>query len=153
MGGLNSACSLPVRYHRARPPIRRCTKREIVQTSCLMFGAGETWNAINLKTRELARCSSLHCTVITIAAETSAFDVAPRTSSKLWQLISLRLYLFLSLSVFLSPAPCGYDSSFRIISVREETNNSVVKTRGELIVAAIKRVTIKRGYKSGRDPI
>lgn len=97
-GGLQgSACSLPVRYHRARPPIRRCTKREIVQTSCLMLGAGETWNAINLKARELARCSSLHCTVITIAAETSAFDVAPRTSSKLWQLISLRLYLFLSL--------------------------------------------------------
>lgn len=61
--------------------------------------------------------------------------------------------LSLSLSVFLSPAPWGYDSSFRITSVREETNNSVVKTRGELIVAAIKRVTIKRGYKSGRDPI
>lgn len=128
-GGLNFACSLPVRYHRASPPIRRCTKREIVQTSCLMLGAGETWNAINLKARELPRCSSLHCIVITIAAETSAFDVAPCAarncgSSSFW----VSLCLSFSCSFLVAT------SHHSVLLVREETNNSIVKTLGELIV-------------------
>jgi len=121
-GDLNSAHSSPVRYHRdvpARPfalsssrPLaippsrlparlpRRCTKREIVQTSCLMLGAGETWNAINLSQGTRIRpvqFLALQCTAVTIAAETSASEAAPR------EIVAAHLSArFLSLSLSLS---------------------------------------------------
>jgi len=94
----------------ARLP-RRCTKREIVQTSCLMLGAGETWNAINLSQGTRIRpvqFLALQCTAVTIAAEeTSASEAAPREIvaahlSARFLSFSLSLSLPLSLSLSLS---------------------------------------------------
>lgn len=99
----------------ARSPIRRCAKREIVQTSCLMPEAGGTWNAINLKARALARRSSVHCerTVVTIVTEASASDAALRAarncgSSSLSVCLPLLLSPARSLSLFLSLTPLYY---------------------------------------------
>jgi hypothetical protein len=107
----------------------RCTKREIVQTSCLMLGAGETWNAINLSQGTRIRpvqSLALQCTAVTIAAEeTSASVAAPR------EIVAAHLSAhFLSLSL---PPPLSLSLSsplpgcIRVTLAREKANQPIVK--------------------------